>query len=113
MGEDRLSTCQLRPLHSPDYFDQFTHVDMIWDKELGLVQHWQLFLPFVAFDDDLGGKSRVGLVMSIVPHRLVPRSNTNPTSMGRKAEVKPCFASPSQETKQEKDRSSDHQAGCR
>lgn len=82
VGEDRLTTCQLRPPHSPDYFDQFTHVDMVWDKELGLVQHWQLFLPFVAFDDDLGRKSRVGLVMFIVPHTLVPRSNTNPTSNG-------------------------------
>lgn len=86
---------------------------MVWDKELGLVQHWQLFLPFVAFDDDLGGKSRVGFVMFIVPHRLVPRSNINPTRMSRKAEIKPRFASPSQETKPKKDRSSDHQAVCR
>lgn len=81
---------------------------MVWDKELGLVQHWQLFLPFVAFNDDLGGKSRVGLVMFTVPHMLVPRSNTNPTSTGRKGEVKPHFASPSQKTKQRKDMSSDH-----
>lgn len=57
----RFSACQLGPLHSPDYFDQFTHVDMVWDKELGLVQHWKLFLPFIAFDDDLGRKTMVGL----------------------------------------------------
>lgn len=113
MGEDRLSTCQLRPPHSPDYFYQFTHVDMVWDKELGLVQQWQLFLPFVAFDDDLRGKPRGGLIMFMVPHTLIPRSNTNPTSMGRKAEVKPHFASPSQETNQKKDMRSDNQASCR
>jgi len=34
---------------------------MVWDKELGLVQHWQLFLPFIAFNDDLGRKQRGGL----------------------------------------------------
>lgn len=38
--ENRFTACQLGPPHSPDYFDQFTHVDMVWDKELGLVQHW-------------------------------------------------------------------------
>lgn len=86
---------------------------MVWDKELGLVQQWQLFLPFVAFNDDLMGKSGVGLITFMVPHTLVPRSNTNPTSMGRKAEVKPHFASPSQETKQNKDMSNDNQASCR
>lgn len=48
--EESLGGIQLQA--APDYFDQFTHVDMVWDKELGLVQHWQLFLPFIAFNDD-------------------------------------------------------------
>ena len=100
------------PSHSPDYFDQFTHVDMVWDKELGLVQHWQLFLPFIAFDDDLGRKSMVGLAAAHGVQALALRSNTNQTSTSGKVEVRPHFASPSQENKQ-KDMSSDHQVGCR
>lgn len=51
--------------------------------------------------------------MFIEPHTLVPRSDTNPTSKGRKAEVQPHFASLSQEAKQKKDTSREHRAGCR
>lgn len=52
---------------------------MVWDKELGLVQHWELFLPFIAFDDDLGRKSTVGLAsVHRVPGtglKVKPKSN--------------------------------------
>lgn len=67
----------VRPPYSPDYFDQFTHVDMVWDKELGLVQHWQLFLPFIAFNDDLGRQQRGGLftVFPTLGHKIVHKSN--------------------------------------
>lgn len=96
MGKDRFTAHQLQPPHSPDYFDQFTHVDMVWDKELGLVQHWQLFLPFIAFDDDLGRKSMVGsaTVHSAPRTGLKVKHKSNYTK--GKVEVRPHFASPSQ-----------------
>lgn len=56
---------------------------MVWDKELGLVQHWQLFLPFIAFNDDLGREQRGGLSTVY----------SAPTPAG-KAEVRPHHASP-------------------
>lgn len=36
----------------PNNLDEFTHVNMVWHQELGLVQDGQLFLPFVPLDDD-------------------------------------------------------------
>ncbi len=35
----------------PDYFDEFSNCDMVWDEKLGLVQDWQLFLTRVPLDD--------------------------------------------------------------
>ncbi len=35
----------------PDYFDEFSNCDMVWDEKLGLVQDWQLFLTGEPLDD--------------------------------------------------------------
>lgn len=111
VGEDRFTACQLGPPHSPDYFDQFTHVDMVWDKELGLVQHWQLFLPFIAFDYDLGRKSMVGL--ATVYSAPSTGLKVKQTSTNGNIEIRPHFASPSPQENKRKDSRSDHQVGCR
>lgn len=35
----------------PDNLDEFTHVDVVWHQELGLVQDGQLFLSLISLND--------------------------------------------------------------
>ncbi len=37
----------------PDNLDEFTHVDMVWHQELGLVQDGKLFFSFIPLNNHL------------------------------------------------------------
>lgn len=37
----------------PDNLDEFTHVDVVWHQELGLVQDGELFFSFIPLNDHL------------------------------------------------------------
>lgn len=37
----------------PDDGDELGHGELVRHQELGFVQRWEIFLPFVALDDDL------------------------------------------------------------
>lgn len=37
----------------PDDLDEFTHVDMVWHQELGLVQYGELLFSFISLNDHL------------------------------------------------------------
>lgn len=43
----------LKVLRPPDDLHQLTHVDVIRNQELGLIQDRKLFLPLIALDDHL------------------------------------------------------------
>lgn len=42
----------------PDNLNQFTHVDVVWYKELGLVQDGKLLFSFITLNDHLQGNRR-------------------------------------------------------
>lgn len=42
----------------PDNLNQFTHVDVVWHKELGLIQDRKLLFSFITLNDHLQGKHR-------------------------------------------------------
>lgn len=50
MGEERRGE---RTSGLPDNLDEFTHVDVVWHQELGLVQDGKLFFSFIPLNDHL------------------------------------------------------------
>lgn len=75
--EEGLGGVQLQP--TPDDFNQLTHVDVVRDQELGLVQNRQLFLSLIPLNDhwDL-----VGVLLADLLNLFAPVSKCPPLFEG-------------------------------